>query len=202
MAVISWSLVDSGAAPKMSYYFVKESFNNIFSKVSITDKEIIINIINDSEKPFRGYLNLETTKLPGGNTELLKRINISLPGSKTVRLPLGKIDIKNSLITSSIYSKENSIIHRNYFANKEWKHIALPKAKVILKHNKVDKAITIKAKSPIIFGDLYYKGVEFTMRGFILLKNESITIEYKTTNREEIDISLLKLFTLNDYLSS
>ncbi|MBU1101005.1 MAG: glycoside hydrolase family 2 protein [Bacteroidetes bacterium] len=200
--VISWSLVDSSAAPKMSYYFVKDSFNNIFSKVSITDKEIIINIINDSEKQFRGNLNLESTKLPGGDTEVLKRINISLLGSKTIRLPLGKIDINNSLITSSIYSKENSIIHRNYFVEKEWKHITLPKAKVDIKHNKEENAITIKAKTPIIFGDLYSKGVVFAKRGFILLKNESVIIEYKATNREELDISKLKLFTLNDYLSS
>lgn len=199
--VISWSLVDSDTNPKMSYNFVKDSFNSIMSTVTCRDKVISVKINNDGQRVFTGYLEIGITELSGGKTKLLKVIPLKFKGSKIVNLPPVKMDMNNSLLTSTVYSNKKVLLHRSFYLKKEWKHARLTKARVVFKHDKENKSVIIKTKKAIIFGDLYLKGFVFEERGFILLGNEIIAIKYKSTSGKELELSKLKLFSLNNYLS-
>lgn len=201
--VTSWSIVDYELRPKLSYYFVKNIFSPQiihFSKSGNNGCELF----NKSFDEFEGYVKFFAYDI--NSQKVIKQFDrdIKIRGCRSKSFREFAVDIKNSdhiLIIGSIYNTDNSLIHRNYFLDSKWKYIKLPPADLELSvTNELDKKLILHSNSLNMFVDLYFKGVTFNNRGFILLPGEQIDIKYSDMGNNITEINDIKCFSLNDYL--
>ncbi len=105
------------------------------------------------------------------------------------------------VLIATLYNKDGSMIHRNFFISKEWKHMNLadPGLKFTLSGEASNDVITLTAERPAFFVDVYYPGITFSERGFILLPGEKKKLKIIKGNKR-ISGENIRIFSLNNYL--
>lgn len=202
--VTSWSLIDSSGAPKMAYYFVKEAFSKTLIHFKKSGSSLKICVMNDGED---AQFTLETLIIdsPSGKVLFNKSKKVSAVRGKYTeadKIISAKFPgIENNIIVATLYNKEGSIIYRNFFANKELKHLSLPDPglKFTLSGDGSDDVIALTTEKPAFFVDVYYPGITFSERGFILLPGEQKKLKIIKGNKR-ISGENIRIFSLNDYL--
>jgi hypothetical protein len=101
-----------------------------------------------------------------------------------------------------LYNYDKDIIHRNYYLEKEWKHIKLPEAGIKFRQTRSSEKdyLIISVDKPAFFLDAYSPGITFDDRGFIVLPGEEKVLQCTCRNDEVINSEKIKIFSLNDYL--
>lgn len=200
--VTSWSLIDSESSPKMSYHFVRNVFSNVFVKFNNKNN---CTVYNNSNKEFTGILKIVAISLPNGKVidESDHKINLSANNNFEVNFSNSEINSKNKrILIGTLYDNDGNLLHRNYLLNKKWKHTQLPKSDIEL--SSTDKngreIVKLKSNSFSLFVDLYHPKLLFNNRGFIMLPNEEIEVEADINSRDKINLSKIKIFSLNNYL--
>jgi beta-mannosidase len=204
--VTSWALVDSESIPKMSYYFSK----NVFSKSILYFKKersrLKINLLNGREV---NRATFETIVIDSKSGKYLFRESKRLLENKRKQIELNRINTaelpedKNWIIVATFYDRVKNVIHRNYYTEKEWKHLKLPKVRIKFRQLRtMDKnSLILKTDKPAFFVDVHYPGLTFSDRGFILLLGEEKRLEIIATKDKEVKKNIIKIFSLNDYLN-
>ena len=203
--VTSWSLIDSNISPKLSYYIVKKTFQNQVVFLNKKNESLEVAIFNNDRKRFSGWIDLHNIYLPKGKVEFIINKKLTLKEySKKEVISLAIPDfIKKGegIILSSLYSEDGELLQRNFYSEKEWKHLKLPDAKINIKlrNKKEYYAAEITANKPAFF--VYLQNPDFTFKdnGFIILPDEKIYTGMKITGvkkKKEIDY-----FCLNQYLA-
>ena len=201
--VTSWAIIDSNLLPKPAYYLVK----NIFAQQIITflksETSIEVFLINSSYETFRGIVKTQIVNLVKGKVEFADKKNVNLKGDK--RLSIGSVSgfasiaDGTSVIIVSVYDHQDKMIHRNYYAGKEWKHISLPKPEILLKKLK-DNSIQVETDKPAFFITLSSDGIVFDNNAFILLPGEKEIIGVQFLKEVKLKMKNITVHTLNNYL--
>ncbi len=202
--VTSWSLIDASNTPKMSYYFVKKAFSDTVINFRKSGTLLKIFVLNDKGT---AQYTLETNVFDSLNGRMLYNKSKKLSASKGRSAEADKIntlkfsDTENRVVVATLYDENRSIIHRNFYTDKEWKHISMadPGLKISLPEGSVTDFIILTATKPAFFVDIYHPGITFSEKGFILLPGEkkklSIVKGNKRISRENI-----RIYSLNNYL--
>ncbi|MDR3665227.1 MAG: hypothetical protein P4L35_00155, partial [Ignavibacteriaceae bacterium] len=138
-----------------------------------------------------------------GKVEFVEKKNIKLKGDK--RMPVvsisgfASIADGTSVIIATIYDHEGNMIHRNYYAGKEWKHISLPKPELSLKKLN-DSSLQLETDKPAFFVTLSSDGLVFNDNSFILLPGEKEIINVQFLKEAKLKIKNITIQTLNNYL--
>ncbi|MDR3667654.1 MAG: hypothetical protein P4L35_12495, partial [Ignavibacteriaceae bacterium] len=173
--VTSWAVIDSNSIPKPAFYFVKNIFNQQIITFTKSETSVEVILINNAFETFRGIVKTQIVNLAKGKVEFVEKKNIKLKGDK--RMPVvsisgfASIADGTSVIITSIYDHESNMIHRNYYAGKEWKHISLPKPELSLKKLN-DSSLQLETDKPAFFVTLSSDGLVFNDNSFILLPGE------------------------------
>ena len=205
--VTSWSLIDSASTPKISYYFTKNVFSKSILYFEKSKSHLKINLLNGRGKD---KATLETIVIDSASGKYLSRNsqNVSLDQQKYIEL--NKINLadlpedKNWIIVTTLYDRNKNIIHRNYFIEKEWKHLKLPKATIKIRQSKTEanRSLILTTNRPAFFVDVHYPGITFSDRGFILIPGEAKRLETSKAKNKAIKKNNIKIFSLNDYLNN
>jgi len=203
--VTSWSLIDSELMPKLSYHFVKNIFYPQIVKFKKSDK-VTCTVYNQSSMEFKGKLQISFISASSGEVISEKRTTLKLGAFSSYqieKMPLVKNSEDPLILIGTIYDKDGSQLHRNYYLDKKWKHIILPPKEIELAFvNKEEKDyIKVTSSSCSYFVDLFHPICKFRERGFILLPGEEIEVEIEGKSKGNINLNKIKCFTLNDYLS-
>jgi beta-mannosidase len=178
--VSSWALIDSEIKPKLPYYFVKQAFTPQVCKFVKSGNEIVTKLLNNSNQKFEGLLKIDIISLPEGKIKNIFKEEVILePECITIE---ESIPIKETLINdeaiylSSLYDRDGTLLHRNYYKVAEWKYIKLPEAKVKLdiKKNKLN----VSVNKPVFFLCIQTEKHFAENNGMILLPGEVHTFPY------------------------
>ncbi len=201
--VASWSLIDSGLIPKLPYYLVKNSFQNIFTAFIENENSADIIVQNDSYASFTGSCHVDIISLSKGKTEKSKEKKVKVGAVTKIKVitidDLEKIKSGDSIIIVTLKDKNKNIVHRNFLTGLEFKYLMLPKAKVEVKENKRKNLVTISSDKLALFVNLYSNGKIFDENGFIVLPGEKITTGYKEAVKVKTTDSKIYVQTLNEY---
>ena len=199
--VTSWALIDSNIIPKMSYYFVKNSFNPQIILFEKKLNNIYVSLQNNSLSGYSGKIDVQIVSLPKGKVHNLISKKIILEPQEKRSVYFVKSPQENSkekdVIIVSLINNDGTLSHQNYFVNDEWKHLQLPKAK--LKYKIIDdKVIEVTSNKPSFFVKLESPGVTFSMNGFCVIPGQAFRLEYNQVNNKKI--KNINLTCLNEYL--
>ncbi len=202
--VTSWSLIDSGIVPKLSYYIVKKLFQNQDIFLNKRNESLEISIFNNDRKGFSGWIELHNIYLPKGKVEHIinKKFRVKEYGKKEIislAIP-GFVKTGEGIILSSLFGGDGELLQRKYFSEKEWKHIKLPDVKVNIKlrNNKGYYAAEIASNKPAFF--VYLENTDFIFKdnGLIILPDEKVYVGMtKINSRQKKEINY---FCLNQFL--
>jgi hypothetical protein len=141
--------------------------------------------------------------LAKGKVEFIEKKNINLKGDKRLSISsvsgFASIADGTSVIVVSVFNHEGNMIHRNYYAGKEWKHISLPKPEISLKKLN-DRSLQIEAEKPAFFVTLSSDGLVFNDNSFILLPGEKEIINVQFLKKVKLKLKNITIHTLNNYL--
>ncbi len=202
--VTSWSLIDSSTTPKMAYYFVKKAFSDTVIQFRESGSTLKIFVLNEGGIE---RLTIETQMLDALTGKMIFKRSKKISLVKGKYFEADKIntskfsDTENGVIISSLYDKDRNIIHRNFYADKEWKHISLadPGIKISLPENSGSGFITLTSTRTVFFVDVYHPGITFSDRGFILLPGEKKQLKIIKGNKR-IGRENIRIYSLNNYL--
>jgi beta-mannosidase len=201
--VTSWAIIDSNLLPKPAYYFVKNIFNQQIITFLKSETSIEIIIINSSHETFRGIVKTQIVNLTKGKVEFVEKKNISLKGNKRQSVSsisgLASIAEGSSVIVVSIFDRLDNMVHRNYYAGKEWKHISLPRPEISLKKLN-DNSLQVETDKPAFFVTLSSEGLVFDTNSFILLPGEKEIINVQFLKDVKLKPKNITVRTLNNYL--
>ncbi len=202
--VASWSLIDSNSVPKLSYYIVKKLFQNQAIFLNKKNESLEVSIYNNNRKEFSGWIELHTIYLPKGKVEHIinKKFKVKEYGKKEIiclALP-DFVEAGNGIILASLYGDDGELLQRNYYAEKEWKHLELPEVKINIRlRNKKDYyTAEITSNKAAFFVYLQNEDFIFNDNGFIILPDETIyagMLKRKTRQKKEVEY-----LCLNQYL--
>lgn len=205
--VTSWSLIDSDSTPKMSYHFVKNIFRHVLVKINRNENQFSVVVDNQSGKTFTGKIKIDCFELSSGNSIKHSEVDCSTEPSNSVIIALKEFseynDDNNIIMVATLNDQNGNRLDRNYFTNGRWKHKEICESKIdvdVLKNNSNQFELT--ANSLSLFVDVYHPETTFSDRGFIMLPGESVVLDYQNSSGKSIEKNLLRLFTLNNYLSS
>lgn len=205
--VTSWSLIDSELNPKLSYYLSKESFSDLAAILKKNNASLEVYVLNDSNNDEEIAVKIQLISLLKNKAQTIisKKIKICSSEKKLLSSIFLSEEILNGegVIISSIYNAENQLIHRNYYLEKEWKYINLPKAKVKIKDDNNKKFIEVTSDRPAFFVSIESlsgrdEELIFKKNGLIILPGEKINVEYEETAK--LKNKKFSITTLNDHL--
>ena len=80
----------------------------------------------------------------------------------------------------------------------------MPKATIKIRQSKTEanRSLILTTNKPAFFVDVYYPGITFSDRGFILIPGEAKQLETSKAKNKEIKKNNIKIFSLNDYLNN
>ena len=177
--VSSWALVDSDLQPKLSYYLVKNSFQDPFLKFTMNQDELHLHLINNKEI-FNGYLVLSEINLPSGKT-VSKKIKLKAEKQKTLLKVIKLNDEleKGKLIAAAtLYDENEEFLHRAVFTQPEWKYMKLPKARVRWKlvNKKESQYISLKTDRPAFYVSIFAEGLQLKNNAVSILPGEELLL--------------------------
>ncbi len=203
--VASWSLVDSGLIPKISYFMVKRSFSGQIILFAERNGSLEIGVMNYGTGNFKGTLEIKYVNLPSGKIETTGRKKIYLgPLSRheifSIRIP-EELKAGKSVIIASIFDPGKKLLNRNFYKELEWKHLTLPAASVKTELNGKKDMLRLKTDKPAFFVYVKNKTVEFGDNALILLPGEEaavpVKIKDKKTFKNKFEIELLNKYLKN-----
>jgi beta-mannosidase len=201
--VTSWAIIDSNLLPKPAYYFVKNIFNQQIITFLKSDTSIEVIFINSAFETFHGHVKTQIVNLAKGKVEFIEKKNITLKGDRRLSVSsvsgFASIADGSSVIVVSIYNREGRMVHRNYYAGKEWKHISLPRPELSLKKLK-DNSLQVETDKPAFFITLSSDGLVFSDNSFILLPGEKEIINVQFLKEVKLKMKNITVHTLNNYL--
>ncbi|MEJ5352551.1 MAG: sugar-binding domain-containing protein [Melioribacteraceae bacterium] len=201
--VVSWSLIDSDLKPKLSYYFVKKSFNEIAIKVNSENNQINILGLNQSEKNFKGILKLIVADSLSGRILSEEKKSITIKGESINNLYVLKNYLTpDSVIIIILHNDEEKEVFRDVFIVSEWKHLRLPQTNIKLKliNQGEENYLEVSADKLSIFVDFISPDIIFEDRGIILLPNETRLIRIFYEGNAELNENNIEIFCLNKFL--
>ncbi len=193
--VSSWSLIDSGLHPKLSYFFVVKAFSPCF--ISLEKEEDYLQVSLCCDQNQTGILNLVVYRLSSGKKITGQRIEVDLQKHecRNWNVPVSKLTVQEDWIAiATVYDKEGEVLNRNYFIPGRWKHQRIADAKIRIQRK--NKNLKITCRKPAYFVDLYHPRYHFEDRAFILLPGE----EKKFSIPDGISLKDIRIFILNSYL--
>ncbi|MFC2134699.1 glycoside hydrolase family 2 protein [Bacteroidota bacterium] len=198
--VTSWAVIDSNLMPKISYHFVKNVFSPVIAHFTVDDEMLNVTISNQGESSFTGSLKLTNIECLSGNSTVQDKSKLVIKAGQSVSVRIGNQpnDSGGSLLVASLYDDQNNLVHRDYYPSKRWKHLKMREAEYELNINDIEKTITLKAESPLLFMDFYHPGITFSDRGFIMLAGEKKVVKY--TGKAKLIREKIKIFSLDKYL--
>jgi beta-mannosidase len=202
--VTSWAIVDSNLIPKPSFYHVKNIFNQQIIYFNKKAESIEIILLNNALEVFRGRVKIQIVNLQKTKPEFTEQKKVKL--KENSRIVISSVADFNSIVDGrsviivSVYDSDNMMVHRNYYAEKEWKHIQLSKAEISLKKHG-NNSITVEADMPAFFVTLDYDGVIFSNNSFILLPGEKELVNIDFLRDVKFKLKNVKINSLNNYLS-
>ena len=203
--VTSWSLIDSEIMPKASYYFVKNVFGETVVFLEKSGDEVKIHLLNEGEKK-AAVLNTQIIDPQNGMVLYSRSKKIRIERNKYIgggKINTAKYSETKPIVIATLFDEDENIIHRNFYADKEWKHIktADPGIKLTVPQNSGNDFITLTSARPAFFVDVYHPGTAFSDRGFILLPGEKKTLKIIKGNKKIISENI-RIFCLNNYLEN
>jgi beta-mannosidase len=201
--VTSWAIIDSNLIPKPAFFFVKNIFNQQIITFLKSETSIEVILINSAYEIFHGIVKIQIVNLAKGKVEFVEKKNITLKGDKRLSVSsvsgFASIADGTSVIVASVFDREGKMIHRNYYAGKEWKHISLPKTEISLKKLN-DHSLQIETDKPAFFVTLSSDGLVFNDNSFILLPGEKKIINEQFLKEVKLKLKNITIHTLNNYL--
>ena len=205
--VTSWSMIDSDTTPKLSYYFVKNTFAPFLLYFKADRSNIKIILLNQNKVNIKVRLRLTVISTVSG--EIVKDIFYKVNTTDKEHFEIKSIlreklsQEGNWIITTVLYDESNRIIARNYYLIKPWKHVILKKSELKFKilKRKDGTNLLLKSNYPVFFVDLYHKHITFSDRGFFILPGEEIEIKSDAKKTNQLKIKDFKIYSLNDYLN-
>lgn len=199
--VTSWSLIDSELNPKMSYYFVGQTFRTITLSFKKSEEKISLYLVDDISS-FEGNADVSIVQAETG--EIVKKVLISI-SSRIQGITLlkefakDKISVnQNWIIVATLYDRDKKIIGRNFYVSDKWKYLTLAKANI--SYSLENDKLKLMTDKPAYFVDVYLPGSTLDDRGFILLPDEEKELVISNYDGN-VDKKQIKIFSLNDYLS-
>jgi beta-mannosidase len=205
---VSWSIIDSDLAPKLSYFFVKDVYSDQILTIIKENSTININFNNHSKtKTIRGLLKLHIIEQQSGKVikEYDEQFSIQNYRNNIIyKVPIQELrNSGDNILIASVYNENYKLLHRNYYLEQEWKNVSLPETKLEIEFTEEsDLYVSIKSNTPTFFGDLYHPHIKFDARGFILLPGETKKIKIIQNNTVQLEPDEIKVYSLNKYLSS
>ncbi len=201
--VASWSLIDSGLMPKLSYYMVKRSFNPELIFFLKQNGSLKISVRNSGLKNFSGILEIKYVGLPSSEIENVgsKKIKIDSLKSREIfslRIP-EELKEGKAIIIATLFNENNERINRNFYKETEWKYIRLPDAVINTSYLRKKEILKVKADKPAFFVHLENSSAEFEDNGFILLPGEEMQVGIKIKNKKTFKKKFV-VNSLNQYL--
>jgi beta-mannosidase len=200
--VSSWALIDSDLLPKLSYYFIKRSFQNQFAGFIEKGNEILAGVVNNSQEAFTGlckidFVSTKTSKIIASKS---KRISVSKLSKQNVFTIPNSEELMSGeeLIVITLENKHNIMIHRNLYLGVEFKYLRLPEPKLKIKENREE--VIISSDKLALFVTLQSEGKTFEDNGFIILPNEKITVKHTLQDAKRKGNNSTTTTTLNQYL--
>jgi beta-mannosidase len=194
--VSSWALIDSEIKPKVSYYFVKQAFAPQVCMIVQSKNDIVAKLLNNSNQQFEGLLKIDLLSLPEGKIKNIFNEEVILnPETITIE---ESIPIKNTFINgeaiyiSSLYDKEGTLLHRNYYKVPEWKYISLPEAKIKLEIKK--NKLNVSVNKPVFFLYIQLEKYFLENNGMILLPGEVHTFPYAGKTNKVLSVNSLNQY--------
>lgn len=203
--VTSWSIIDSGLIPKMSYYFVKESFKDMLISFERENSLINIKVHNYTNKKFNGKVEIALFKASSGKriSKLESTLEVNSFEQKRYLIQKKLPQNNNWVLIATLYDKKSEFIIRNTLSGKKWKYFTLAKAEIKFELNKKENnRLIIKSDNPAYFIDLYHPKATFCERGFVLLPGEEKTVNINQKNFTKKDVKDIRVYTLNRFLSN
>jgi beta-mannosidase len=201
--VTSWAIIDSNLLPKPAYYHVKNIFTQQIITFNKSNTSIEVILINSSHETFCGIVKTQIVNLAKGKVEFVDNKNVKLKGDKRLSMSsvsgFASIADGKSVIIVSVYDHEDKMIHRNYYAGKEWKHISLPNPEISLKKLN-DNSLQVETDKPAFFITLSSDGIVFDNNSFILLPGEKEIIGVQFLKDVKLKMKNITVRTLNNYL--
>ncbi len=198
--VSSWSVIDYELRRKHAYYFIKHSFQNLLPGFIRHDGQIDTVILNDMPIDSHGKMNIFIWDFENQSGLSMKSLPVHVNGNgRVVARSFSETELNNKCLIITIYDKTNNVFGRNFFINKLWKHVTLPKARY-----KIDviseKKLLLQASSILFFLKIEHKDIEFEDFPEIILPGEKYRLKV-IEGRLKKDMSRkLKIKNLNDYL--
>ncbi|MDR3609343.1 MAG: glycoside hydrolase family 2 TIM barrel-domain containing protein [Ignavibacteriaceae bacterium] len=202
--VTSWAVVDSNLIPKQSFYHVKNIFSRQIIYFNKKGESIEIILLNNSLEVFRGRVKIQIVNLKKTKPEFNEQKKIKLKENSRIIVSsvadFNTIVDGSSVIIVSVYDSENNMVHRNYYAEKEWKHMHLSKAEITLKkHGR--ESFAVETNMPAFFITLDYDGIVFSNNSFILLPGEKEIVNIDYLKDVKLKLKNINVNSLNNYLS-
>ena len=204
--VSSWAIVDSDIKPKISYYFVKNSFAPQLIYFTNDGIQIKIHLLNQNHLSISGKLKITIIDSSSGKivSEQNQKVNTKIRTITEISSMLIKqLPANNNwILTAVLLDESNNTVCKNYYTLKPWKHITLEKPQLNIKviNKKEFTYLLIKSKNPVFSIDIYYPNITFSDRGFFLLPGELIELKINERKLKSFKVSDFKIYTLNDYL--
>ncbi len=205
---ISWSIIDSDIAPKLSYFFVKDVYSDQILTIIKEDSIVNINFNNHSKtKTIRGLLKLHIVEQKSGKVirEFDKQFSFQSCKNNIIHtVPIEELR-KNGkyILIASVYNEDHEMLHRNFYLEQEWKNVKLPEAKFEIEFkDESDLYVLLKSNTPTFFVDLAHPNIKFDTRGFILLPGETKKIKIIQDYQGQFEPDKMELHSLNKYMSS
>lgn len=205
--VTSWSIIDSDITPKLSYYFVKNTFASLLLYFIDDGSKIKLNLLNQNNCKIKGRLRLTVVDTASG--EIIKDSSSKVNINNKVLVEIDSVFRKNLpqdenwILTAVLFNESNETICRNYYLTKPWKHIRLKKSKLKLNASTtgIFTELILKSNCTVFFIDLYHPHLTFSDRGFFILPGERIKLEIIGKQIKPLNVKDIKVYSLNNYLN-
>lgn len=199
--VISWSLIDSELIPKLSYYFVKQSFADIILRFYLENNFVSVFALNKKKNKYKGKIKLIGINSVNGEFVFEKHKTVIIKENSISNL----FSLKNNFTPSTIliatlYDENGNLQYRNIYAFNEWKYTSLPEVTIKTEWKKEDGNcfLEVSTDKPSFFVDFVIPDVILSERGFTILPGEKKII--KVMNNSEFDENKITAFCLNQFL--
>ncbi len=201
--VSSWAVIDSNNIPKTSYYSVKNSFSSSLILFEREENSLAVYVLNHSINNVKLKADIQLIKIPSGKCMNVVFENLDIKSESKLKVfsiaLTREIKEGGGIIVASIYNNNGEILNRNFYKEREWKHMNLPKAKISIKKKK--KGLLISSDNPAFFVKLSSRGIIFKDNNFIILPGEKIFTGLVNGSSRKLDKMKIDVECLNNFLS-
>lgn len=198
--VSSWSLIDSENRKKHSYYFTKHSFQNILAGVIEKGNKLCVVVLNDNHDDLTGKLKIYIWDFLSNSGQEVKDIELTLKASQKFEWNVpSKTELQNKCMIVTVEDNKGKKICRNFYTEKKWKHVTLPKSDYKIKMLSNNK-LSIQSNNILIFLRIEHPEVQMSDLPEVMLPGEVYEIDIAFGELDQQRVKELSVKTLNNYL--